>query len=80
MQQIIAKMRADWSVVAQDRREAGEWSEADETDIGNEIKAAIAKQDPDLLCCWARYLADLSALAVGLKVIAKRPPKMEAKA
>lgn len=80
MQQIIAKMRADWSVVAQDRRAAGEWTEADEIEIGNEIKAAIAQRDPDLLCCWARYLADLSALAVGLKVIAKRPPKVETKA
>jgi len=80
MQQIIAKMRADWAVVAQDRRAVGEWTEADEVEIGAEVKAAIAKKDPDLICCWARYLADLSALAVGLKVIAKRPHKAEAKA
>ena len=80
MQQIIAKMRADWAVVAQDRREGGEWSAADEAEIGNEIKAAIAGKNPDLICCWGRYLADLSALAVGLKVIARRPPRTEAKA
>lgn len=80
MQQIIAKMRADWSVVAQDRRDAGEWSAEDEAEIGNEIKAAIASKDADRICCWGRYLADLSALALGLKVIAKRPHKAEAKA
>jgi hypothetical protein len=81
MQQIIAKMRADWTVVAQDRREAGEWSAEDETEIGEEIKAVIASKNADSICCWARYLADLSAIALGLKVIAKRPPKSgEAKA
>lgn len=79
MQQIIAKMRADWPVIAEDRRAAGEWSEADEVEIGNEIKAVIAKKDPDLICRWARYLADLSAIALGLKVITKRPPATEAK-
>ena len=80
MQQIIAKMRADWVIVAKDRREAGEWTEADEVEIGGEVKTAIAQKDPDLICCWARYLADLSAIALGLKVIARRPRKQEAKA
>ena len=80
MQQIIAKMRADWAVVAKDRREAGEWSAEDETEIGNEIKAAISSKDGDRICWWGRYLADLSALAIGLKVIAKRPSKTETKA
>jgi len=80
MQLILAKMRADWPVVAADRRQAGEWTEADELEIGNEVKAAIATKDPDIICCWARYLADLSAIALGLKVIAKRPGKTEAKA
>lgn len=75
MKTIIAKMRADWSVVAADRRAAGEWSEKDEVEIGDEIKAAIARGEPDEICRWGRYLADLSALALGLKVIARRPEK-----
>lgn len=78
MKTIIAKMRADWPVVARDRRDCGEWTEADEAEIGAEVAKAIASGDERLICCWARYLADLSALEIGLRVIIKpRPDKRE---
>lgn len=70
MQALIAKMRADWPVVAEDRRQCGDWTEADESEIGSAIAQAISKNDPDLIALWARWLADLSAISLGLKVIA----------
>ena len=73
MKSIVAKMRADWPVIAENRRESGEWTEEDEKEIGLAVKEAIASNDPDLICRWARYLADLSALAIGLRVVTHRP-------
>lgn len=61
MEQQIAKMRADWARVAEHRVKSGEWTEADEKEIGLAIKAAVAAKDPDMLACWAAWLADLSA-------------------
>lgn len=70
MQKLIEKMRADWGVVAEDRRRTGDWSEEDETDIGAAVKAAIDSGNRDLIASWARWLADLAATTVALKAIA----------
>lgn len=75
MKTIIAKMRADWVVVAEDRRALGDWSEDDEQEIGSAVRAAIQKGDQDLIALWARWLADLSAITLGLAV-AKVTDKM----
>jgi hypothetical protein len=76
MKLIIAKMRADWPVVARDRRQCGEWTEADEKEIGAEVAKAIESKDERLICCWARYLADLAAIEIGLRtIITNRPDK-----
>lgn len=61
MEQQIAKMRADYARVAEHRLANGDWTEADEKDIGLAIKAAIAAKDPDMIASWALWLADLSA-------------------
>lgn len=61
MDAVIGKMRADFVLVAASRRESGEWTEADEKEIGAAIKAAIDKKDQAMLACWSRWLADLSA-------------------
>lgn len=71
MQKLIEKMRADWSVVAEDRRRTGDWTEEDETDIGTAVKAAVQGGNEELIACWARWLADLSATTVALSAIAK---------
>ncbi len=68
MKTIIAKMRADWVVVAEDRRALGDWSETDEAEIGAAVRDAINKGDQDLIALWARWLADLSAITLGLAV------------
>lgn len=70
MQKLIEKMRADWGVVAEDRRRTGDWSEEDETDIGAAVKAAVAGGNEELIACWARWLSDLAATTVALKAIA----------
>lgn len=70
MDSIIKKMRADWVVVAEERRACGEWSAEDEAQIGEAVKAAIAAGKPDLIACWSRWLADLAASTVALKAIA----------
>ena len=70
MESMIKKMRSDWVVVAEDRRSCGEWSEEDEMQIGEAVKAAIASGKPDLITCWARWLGDLAATTIALKSIA----------
>jgi len=70
MQKLIEKMRSDWAVVAEDRRQSGDWTEEDEADIGAAIKAAIEGGNDDLIACWARWLADLAAITVTLKAVA----------
>lgn len=70
MQKLIEKMRADWGVVAEDRRERGEWTDEDEKDIGAAVKAAVESGNEDLIGCWARWLADLAATTVALRSIA----------
>lgn len=70
MQKLIEKMRADWGVVAEDRLQSGDWTEEDETEIGDAIKAAVKGGDEDLIACWARWLSDLAAITVTLKSVA----------
>lgn len=70
MESMIKKMRADWIVVAEDRRACGEWSEATEAEIGEAVKAAIATGKADSITCWARWLGDLAATTIALKAIA----------
>jgi hypothetical protein len=67
MKMIIEKMRADWNLVVADRRACGDWSDADEAEIGAAVAADVKAGDPDTIVLWARWLADLAALAVGLK-------------
>jgi hypothetical protein len=69
MNEIITKMRADWVVVANDRRACGEWTEADETEIGDAVKAAVTSGKQDQIILWSRWLGDLSASTIALKAI-----------
>lgn len=68
MNTIIQKMRHDWPVVAEDRRACGDWTAADEAEIGQAIKAAVAAGDADQIALWARWLADLSSITLAIRV------------
>jgi len=70
MESLIKKMRADWVVVAEDRRACGEWSEEDEAQVGEAVKGAIESKKAELITCWARWLGDLAASTIALKAIA----------
>ena len=54
---VIAKMRADWSVVSASRKGSGDWSDADEADIAAAIREAIKAKDRTVIACWSRWLA-----------------------
>jgi hypothetical protein len=69
MNEIITKMRADWAVVAQDRRACGEWTECDEAEIGEAVKSAVTAGHQEQIILWARWLSDLAASTVALKAI-----------
>lgn len=69
MNEIVTKMRADWAVVAKDRRECGEWTEADEADIGEAVKSAVTSGNQEQIILWSRWLSDLSASTIALKAI-----------
>jgi len=69
MNEIITKMRVDWTIVAQDRRACGEWTETDEAEIGEAVKAAVTAGQQEQIILWARWLGDLSASTIALKVI-----------
>lgn len=75
MDALIAKMRADWVVVAAARRESGDWTEQDEQEIGEAIKAAVAAKDRNVLACWSRWLADLSAWVTAWNLICRGSEK-----
>ena len=68
IERIIDKMRADWPVVEEDRITSGQWSQADADEVGAAIKAAIDANDTTTILLWARWMADLSAIALGLRV------------
>ncbi len=71
MKAVIDKMRADFARVAEVRTQRGDWSEADEKEIGEAIKAAIAKGDPDTILSWALWLADLSSAIAAWDLIVR---------
>ncbi len=71
MDALIAKMRADWIVVAEHRRAANEWTVEDEIEIGQAIKAAIDAKDRNIIGCWSRWLADLSAWVTAWNLICR---------
>ncbi len=71
MDALIAKMRADWVVVAAARRESGDWTEQDEQEIGEAIKRAVAAKDRNVLACWSRWLADLSAWVTAWNLVCR---------
>lgn len=60
MEKIIAKLRADWPIVAEARRASAEWTDEDERDIGLAIKAAIEAKDLSTLALWSHWLSDLA--------------------
>lgn len=68
MQTIIAKMRADWVVVEADRRACGDWQDADVAEFAASVRQAVESKNPDQITLWARWLADLSSVALGLKL------------
>ncbi len=71
MSAVIEKMRADWRVVAEDKRQRGEWSEADEKEVGDLVKAAVASNDESLVTCWARWLGELAGAILLLRLVAR---------
>lgn len=68
IERIIDKMRADWPVVEEDRITSGQWSQEDADEVGAAIKAAIVANDTTMILLWARWMADLAAIALGLQV------------
>ena len=61
MENVIAKMRTDFDMVARVRCEGGSWRREDAAEASHAIKSAIASNNRELMLCWARWLADLSA-------------------
>ena len=71
MKSIVAKMRADFRRVAEHRKASGDWSEADEAEISAAVGAAVKAQDPDMIKCWAHWLADLSCSIAAWELIVR---------
>ena len=71
MEAVIAKMRADWTVVANSRVESGDWTAADEAEIGAAIRASIDAKDRNAIACWSRWLADLACWVVSWNLICR---------
>ncbi len=70
-EQLVAKMRADWAVVSEFRRESGDWTEGEVADILAAIKAAIDAGDRNAISCWSRWLADLSAWVTAWNLVCR---------
>lgn len=70
-QQVIEKMRADFARVAAVRKEKGDWTEAEEREIGLAIKAAVDAGDEDMVASWALWLADLAAAIAAWDLIVR---------
>lgn len=68
MQTIITKMRADWVVVEADRRACGDWQDSDVAEFAAAVRQAVESKNPDQITLWARWLADLASIALGLKL------------
>lgn len=71
MDAVIAKMRADWSVVAAARKGSGEWTDSDEADIAAAIRSAIEAKDRTVIACWSRWLSDLAAWVTAWNLICR---------
>ena len=71
MKRVVTKMRADFVLVAEARKERGDWTEGDEAEIGEAIRAAIAADDPDMILSWANWLADLAASITAWSLIVR---------
>jgi hypothetical protein len=69
MKEIIAKMRADFVLIGEDRIQSGQWTEQDFEDIGAAIKEAIDSNEPTQVLTWARWLADLSAWVTAYRLV-----------
>lgn len=81
MKTVIAKMRADFARVSEVRKVRGDWTEADEAEIGAAIKAAVDKGDPDMVLSWAAWLADLAhAIAAWDLIVRGSVARMRAQA
>lgn len=71
MSALVEKMRADWRVVSEQKRRSGEWSEADELEIGALVKAAVDSGDEGLMSCWASWLGELAGAMLLLRLVAR---------
>ena len=81
MKAIIAKMRTDWAIVEEDRIACGDWTAADTDELGEAVRVAVESKDANQITLWARWLADLSSIAFGLKLsgVTKRMREQAAK-
>lgn len=68
---VVEKMRADWRVVAEDKRQRGEWTEAEEKEVGDLVKSVVASNDDGLITCWARWLGELAGAILLLRLVAR---------
>lgn len=76
MENVIAKMRTDFDMVARTRCAGGLWDREDTAEASHAIKAAIAAEDRGLILCWARWLAELSARDLAeASVVPPEPPQ-----
>jgi hypothetical protein len=53
-------MRADYVTVRRWWRDAEGWSEADLDEADRGVKEAVDKGDPEIVACWACWLAGLA--------------------
>lgn len=71
MELMLKKMRADFEMVANARKEAGEWTAADVAEFGKAIKTAVDSGDANQIALWARWLADLSTGVVFFSMVVR---------
>lgn len=69
MELMLNKMRADFAVVAEARKAAGEWSAEDIKEFTAAIKAAIDGKDMTAIALWSRWLSDLATGVVFFNMI-----------
>lgn len=69
METLLNKLRADFEVVVAERRATGDWTAQDVVDANAAIKKAIATNDQSTLGLWARWLADVAAGIVFMKLV-----------
>ena len=72
----VSTMRADFLLVAADRRDNQGWTEADIDRLGAEIRIATQANDPEAIAAWALYLA---TEAEALRALAQQCREVEAR-